>query len=149
MRIRFLAAAAVAAMILNAVAPGPASGASNKPNSKANPLCGFGPGVARWSVKTSIPNDQDPNQLATVAADDLVNAPDLQVDQQTVASAHSRVTQLRAAMQAHAAAPQMALSAAPAQPFVAHLRWGPRRIRAHGAAAMSARPGNAAPSRDF
>jgi hypothetical protein len=120
---------------------------SNNPNPHANARCPFGPGKARWDVKTSIPPDQDPQQLANIALDDLINAPNLQVDPRTVAAAGAHVARVRALMRSPAQAPA---ALGPVQPFVAHMRWGPRRPHGQPAGAAQPQANGAMPAgRDF
>ncbi len=62
------------------IVPATAPAASSNPNPQAGQLCPFGPGKARWAVKTSLAQDQSPSKLATLGIDGLISAPDLQVD---------------------------------------------------------------------
>jgi hypothetical protein len=122
---------------------------SSNPNPRANRLCPFGPGKARWDVKTSIASDQDPHRLATVAIKNLISAPNLHVDPRTIATAKVHVGRARAMMRA---AQGMPLTAAPLPPFVAHLRWGGSREAASPQNLAPGQPPMAAgapPSPDF
>jgi hypothetical protein len=104
---------AVAVLVCAALetVPAMAPAASNNPNLQAGQLCPFGPGKARWAVKTSLAQDQSPSKLATLGIDGLISAPDLQVDTATVSAAKLQTAHVQA-------------GAAAATPFVAHLRWG-------------------------
>lgn len=84
---------------------------SSNPNPDANPRCPFGPGVARWDIKTSVPSGAMSALPTRLDLDSLIHAPDLQVSQATVAAARTQVM-------SHGT---MALSS-PA-PFNALLKW--------------------------
>lgn len=94
-------------------AAAPVSAAGSRPNPNANPRCPFGPGVARWSIKTSVPTNESPGDVATVNLKDLIGAPDLDAEPQTVEAVRRAFN---------------GVSSQPNARFQAQLRWRPQPV---------------------
>lgn len=80
------------ALVLSGIAAPQVDAASSRPNPNANPRCPFGPGVARWPIKTSVPSGESPDNAQTVDLRDLIDAPDLEASPATVAAAERAVS---------------------------------------------------------
>jgi hypothetical protein len=121
---RLTSAVAATAFVFASFPAAQLSALSSRPNESANPLCPFGPGIARWAVKTSVPPGQPTTDFTDVKLDDLINAPDLEVDQATRAAMFRAYTATRAG--AALAQPSPVLTArmrwaSPSQPFTLSL----------------------------
>lgn len=117
---RILTASLVAALACSI--PLSSGASSSNPNADANPRCAFGPGKARWDIKTSVPSGAIAQQPTELAIEKFIHAPDLLATQLAIENVHRNFAGSTGSMSVKQSTLTAASSSA-TKPFAASVKW--------------------------